>query len=461
MRGLLVGASGAACCGVLLATRLALAQPQESRAADVDDFELMASSETYAALFRRALLPGPSGSLVESTTAAPVYEYVSLRAERLDVGTLKDALSMEVAAWGRAWPTTRELERPFDGDVQTAFATLSYGPGYARLGRQHVVGGAARFSRFDGALVAARFGGGFEATGYGGFTVLPRWSERVGYHHLGSEADVLLRDPEALEDPERAGEWLAGARFGYRSSSFGGAVSFHEQREQGELARRSLGLDAQGRHSWAALNLNAVLDADSGRFSDARLWADLLPLESLSLSLELLHTEPALWLSRQSVLSVFSSSRFEEAGGSATWRLSDALRLEGASYLTVYDRGGPGSRSEGSVRFSPDRRTVLRARFARVLAAKNGYFSLRLSLSRRLLRATSGTLEAYNYFYDRAVQSYRTSSVYAATVSHSFSAPISLLVGGSLSRTPYASLDAQTLVRLSIAYDRSAEGGSQ
>jgi hypothetical protein len=48
--------------------------------------------------------------------------------------------------------------------------------------------------------------------------------------------------------------------------------------------------------------------------------------------------------------------------------------------------------------------------------------------------------------------------VYAATLSRQLSTPFSLLIGGSLARTPYAALDAQALVRLSYSIDRSQLG---
>ena len=341
MRAALVGVRAASLLGALLVVRPSHAQQP---AAETDDFELVARADTHAALFRRALLPGAAGSLVDTDTALPFHEYVSVRAQRLDLGPMKDGLELEVSAWGRLWPTRSDLERPLDGDVQTAFATLRYGPGFARVGRQHVVGGAARFARFDGFLVSTALGRGFDLQGYGGLTVLPRWDSRPGYHHLGAEADTLLRDPEAIDRPQRAGYWLSGARFGYQSSAFSGSASLHEQREGGDLARRNLGLDARARVAWASLGLSTLLDTDSLRLADARIWADLSISDRLPVSVEYLHTEPALWLSRQSVLSVFSTDRVDEAGGSATLHLSRAVRLEGAAFLSIYDQHRPGAR---------------------------------------------------------------------------------------------------------------------
>ncbi len=445
----------------LLAVRSAGAQSLESRAneAPPDRFELLARAETYAALFRRALLPGPEGALVETETAAPVYEYLQLRVRNLDVAGQEDSVDLEVSGWARVWPTETRFEQPLDGDVQTAVVTYHRGPGTLRVGRQQFVGGAARFARFDGLLLGAKLGAGLSGQAYGGLTVLPRWNERPGYFHLGSEADSLLRDPEAFEQPHRRGHWMAGGRLGYASPQLSGSASFHEQREQGELAHRNLGLDVRGvlgpRASAAA---SAILDADALRLADSRVWADLELSKPLSLSLEYLHTEPALWLSRQSVLSVFSTDRFDEAGGVATLRASPRLRLEGAAFVSLYADHRPGARSEGTAALTPDALTVVRLSYVRVLAPSNGYHSLRSSLSRRLPEQLAATLEAYAYFYDHAIRGYRSSSVYAGTLSYEPQSRWSALWGASLSRTPYAALDAQTLLRLSYAFDYAPGG---
>lgn len=457
MRTGLVALSFALVFGVQLHARPSLAQLR-AEPADSDDAEVEGHAETHISLFRRALLPGPAGSLIETETAAPVYEYVSMRAQNIDVSGLKDGLGFEVSAWTRAWPTTSRLEQPVDGDVQTAFATLTQGRYAARLGRQQVTGGAARFSRFDGILLTSRLPAGFDASAYAGLTVLPRWDARPGYHHLGAEADNLLRDPAAAPQPERSGHWLAGGRLGYSFGAVSASASFHEQRAAGDTARRNLGLDARARGSWASLNLSTILDTDSLRLADARVWADLAARKWCSLSLEYLHTEPALWLSRQSVLSVFSSDRVDETGASASVDLNRDLRLEGAGFVSIYDAHAPGARVETSARFAADRRTLVRLGYVRLQAPRNGYHSLRASFARRLLRQTTGTVEAYAYFYDDAIRSYHSSSVYAATLTHRFAAPWELLVGGSIARTPYAGVDLQGLARLTYSFDLGGGG---
>jgi len=440
--------------------RVAAPGTQGSAAADARDrYEFSAQSETYAELFRRALLPGPNGSLVSTDTAAPLYEYTSLRARDLDTPWQKDSLDLELAMWGRAWLDARNAERLFDGDIQVANARYRQGPFSLRLGRQQIAGGAARFARFDGAELSAALGSGVEANVYGGWTVLPRWNEQLRYQHLGAAPDSLLHQWSALEPGRRGEYWLGGGRLGYGSGSERAGLSFHEQHERGGLGRRNLGFD--GRTAIiadATLGTNAVLDVDRLRFADARVWLDTSPAEVLDLSFEYLHTEPALFLSSQSVLSVFGSAGYDELGSYASYRVSPALSFDGSGFAEVYQGERPGARAELAGRWfaGPARRTFVRVAYARLLAPDNGYHSLRSSLSQRFSARFRGTIEAYAYLYDKAIRQYRASTVYSGTLAFDPLPELSLLWGASLAHSPYANLDAQTELRVVYAFDRSA-----
>src|SRR5690606_6968150 len=157
----------------LLVGSPARAQPAAREAPD--HHTLLVHSETQIELFRRALLPGARGALVETATVAPAYESVLLRARDLDTPWSADARDLELAAWGRVWFGEAGPERSLDADVQTASVRLRHRDVALRLGRQHVAGGAARYARFDGAELAAELGSGFATRVYGGFGVLPRW----------------------------------------------------------------------------------------------------------------------------------------------------------------------------------------------------------------------------------------------------------------------------------------------
>ncbi|MCE7893656.1 MAG: hypothetical protein DYH12_28825, partial [Sorangiineae bacterium PRO1] len=112
--------------------------------------EILVRSETHFRLYQRALLPGPYGAVVSEEVAAPVVEYASLSAHDLDAFGQKNSLDLELDVWGSATFGEAGAGRRMDGDVQNANVRYRAGPGWVRLGRQHVAGGAARYSRFDG-----------------------------------------------------------------------------------------------------------------------------------------------------------------------------------------------------------------------------------------------------------------------------------------------------------------------
>jgi len=434
------------------------ARAQSVPATAADRFELSARAETYLALFQRALLPGANGALVVSQTRLPVSQYLSLRARDLDGPLQKDGLDLEFAGWASAIPVSAAPDPTLDGDVQTLFANVRRGPVALRLGRQQFVGGAARFARFDGALVSAALGAGISAQAYGGFTVLPRFHQRPGYYYLGSQSE-LLRNPELVDHTRRAGNWLGGARLDFESEHLGVSASFHEQRDDSELSHRNWGLEMRASAGPAlAAAASGIVDVDSARIADGRVWLDVVPIRALTTSVEYLHTEPALWLSRNSVLSVFSTDRVDEAGGRATLRVARWLSFDGSSYVTVFDGHGPGGRSDVAARLGWGALTWLRLSYGRVVAPSNAYHSVRSSLSHRLPAHWALTAEAYGYFYDRAISGYRVSTVYAGTLSYEPAPRWSLLWGASLTHSPYAALDAQTLLRATFAFDLPSRG---
>jgi hypothetical protein len=424
-----------------------------------DRFTLLARSETYLQLFRRALLPGPAGSVVTSEALAPLTEYLRVEARDADSPWQRDSVDVELSAWQQVWPTRSGYERPFDGDLQTANLGLSAGPVRLRLGRQLMAGGAARFARFDGLSLSAPLGAGLSVAAYGGWAVLPRWDARPGYHQLGIAERGALPG-EALTLPREA-HWLVGGRAVYTTERASAAVSFHEQHAVGGVQRRNLGLDASAQlFKTAAAGGSVLYELDQRHVAEARAHLDLAPLNEVRLTVEGVRTKPGLFLSRQSVLSVFGTSAYDELGGFLSWQVLNPLRLETSGWVERYDTGRPGARSEAVVRLDLGgaRPTLVRTGYGRVLVAGSGYHTLRLSLARALAPALTASVEAYSYFYDRALWGYRTSALYSGTLSYRPWEALELLWGGSLFSSPYARLDAQTLLRVSYELDASGRG---
>lgn len=416
---------------------------------------VQAHSETYLRLFQRALLPGPNGSLIETRTQAPLHEYLSVRAAGIAPPWGLGSVDAEVSAWG-TWVFGEEPARRLDGDITTAFVQQRLGPGSLRLGRQNLSSAAAQYVRFDGARARVDITPELGVDMYAGWTVLPRWDARLGYQHLGSAADSLVRDPDALDPLDRSGSSVAGGRVHLDTASgIRGGLSFHDQREAHELGRRNLGLDLQLSPfpDWSVA-ANSTLDTDSWQLADARVWVDVFPSPKWSVAAEYLRTQPALFLSRQSVLSVFGTSAFDEWGSAITYRPFRHVSLSGSAYaqLTEEDLG---MRSEAKLRATLDEgeRVRLQVGHTRLLGVANGYHALRTSVGYTLSAQLQSSAEVYFYLYDELIESSRYSLVQAANISFRPDAAWSLLWGVSLAQTPYAQADLQSLLRLTHDLD--------
>jgi hypothetical protein len=402
----------------------------------------------------------------------PAYEYLSLRAKNLDLPGAEDSLDVELAGFGQAAFVRTEGDPAGEGDVSVANVLYHHDGRYLRFGRQHAAGGAARYTRFDGLSAGADLVGGLAVGFYAGFSVLPRWNRRPGYYYLGAAADSLSRDPQGLPDPERAGNWLGGFRMSYEPHhTVRGALSFHQQYESDELAQRRVG--AEG--GWLVGNGfdvsgRAILDTAAARLADAQVVGDWFIAPVSTISFEYLHSVPALFLSHQSVLSVFSIDSYDEAGAIVAYHPSNSLRAEGSGFLQYYAADDIGLRSELRLYLIPDsaERITLQSIYGRLWGDSMGYHSARNSLRYRVSSEITATADSGIYIYDHAISGQRFSTLYAAnlewsndpglTSSHARSTVqhlIRVLWGASWLQSPTARADVQTLIRLIYSFEET------
>ncbi|MBW2458079.1 MAG: hypothetical protein JRI68_26480 [Deltaproteobacteria bacterium] len=438
-----------------LAQPLVVAPEPAGPTSEPDRFYWSVASDTYLRLFDRALLPGPNGAIVESQVAVPLSEYASLRVTDIDVPWQADSVDVELSVWGSGeLGELADETRRIDGDITVAYLRHRVGPAQITLGRQQIAGGAARFVRFDGVALAAQAPLGFGARAYGGYTVLPRWDMTPGYHLLGSVADGLVSSPDRLPDPSREDYWLAGWRVHYALTGIGQlGVSMHEQHEESALGRRDVAADLSiTPMDELAVAGQASLDVDSWGPSDIRAVADVYPLEALSIAAEYRYTVPALFLSRQSVLSVFSTDAFNEVGGAASYRIWEALRIGAQGYVNLFDDGTTGWRTTGNARLAvdPADRLILRLGYTRYTGPVNGYHQVRGAAAYQVIDPLRLTAESYGYFYDEAIRDTSAAWLGALNGEWSFSKHWATLLGGSVAVTPYAEVDAQLLARLRL-----------
>jgi hypothetical protein len=374
-----------------------------------------------------------------------------------------DSIDMRLSAWGVAETADVTQERRLTGDLMDASITSRFGPTYLTLGRQLTSGGPALVTRFDGISAGLFHDAGMGIEGYAGLSVRPRFRSRREYVLLGSATDSRLRQPDALPDTSATDGWLTGARLSYRGGeTFDMGAAFHERHERGQLDRRWASADARVIASKdVVLGALTTVDADGGRIVEAHGFADLVPLEALSTTLEVLHTSPALFLSRGSVLSVFSLDTVTEAGGEVAVRATPELTLGASGHHQWFSDDGTGYRLSGRARarFGGGDRVVTQLRYSRVGEEQLGYHAVRGSISLRVARPWTATTAVEEYFYDQAIRDVDTSTHGSATLEYGWDdQPWRIMLGGFVTRSPYAFLEAEGLARLSLELDHSSVG---
>jgi hypothetical protein len=450
---------------VLSVAPLALAadgEPTASELPETDVLRYRAEVDTVSRLFRRETYPGPEGALVAGGVAVPLYHYAMLRVDDIDAPWQRDAVDLELAGWGNLEVGEHQAgEGRVDGDLHVALVRHRFRYGYVTFGRQVRAGGAARFARFDGVSAGARTVHGMGLDTYGGFTVLPRWSARPGYQLLGSAADTLHRSPEVLEDPARDEHWLVGGRaYVERQGWVTAGVSVHEQREDGGLGRRNTGFDLRLTPLDAlALTTQAILDMDAVEFSDVRASLDTYPMRGVTFSGTYQHIVPALMLSRQSVLSVFSTAAFDEWGVEADTRIARWMSLAAEGFVERFEDGALGGRGGGTVtlRGGGGQPAAVRLGYRRVQESLNGYHALRASVSLQAAEPLLLSGDGYLYMYDEPIENLSSSVVGVLSAGYRFDRRVDVTLSSSLARSPYATIDAQGLARISLAL----EGGGR
>ena len=428
-----------------------------------EGYRVSISSKTYVRMFQRKFL---SGGLVspEEETLVPIYEYASLRIDDVDSPWQKRGVSMRLSAWGMLDTMDVGDGNRVSGDLTAANVRSEVGPAYVTLGRQVAAGAAARFTRFDGVTTGIRLQNGIAADAYTGFVVKPRFGSRPEYVLLGSGADSLLRNPTALPSVSESQYWTGGGRLSYSSFNKGSiGASIHDERDRGETGRRWAALDAS-LHPVSFLSLGGQTALDmrtfensKPRLADARAFADVEILRPLNATFDFMRTDPSAFLSGRSVLSVFSLDTFTEAGGELSWRAIRQLTLAASAHHQWFADDTAGNRFGGAVRGTFGHGLTAQARYQRVTEPVSGYHSVRGSIAYQLPIPVVVTAEVYQYLYDHAIRDVSSSTVGSSTIEYAKpGTPWRLMLGGFVARTPYASMDAQGVARLSYDFEMPA-----
>ncbi len=363
----------------------------------------------------------------KARTVVPVLQLVSIRAKDLDLPGL-DNVNLVFGGWGRvdpADPVDDELATG-DIDVATIEATALRGRLALRGGRQLIIGGAARNVQIDGLSTQYRVWRKLGATLYGG-------------HPVTREFEI------------DRGDAVAGSRVYWRQSIESEVgLSFIHLRDEGRISRQDLGLDARYRPiKPLTTTAYALWSTTEARLAEVDLGADWRARANLNFGANYRRTAPDLFLSRGSILSVFSEERRDEVGARSAYRPIPRLRLL-ADYAYTSLEGGSGFRAgaRASLFLGVRTRSRVSAEFRVFDTPDNRYYRSRLSGTHRPTPSLSLGLDADAYRLQEDINGENLSLNGLATATYTISAGWHATAVGVAGSTPFYARRLEVMAKL-------------
>jgi hypothetical protein len=284
---------------------------------------------------------GLAGEKPELVSVIPAYEIVTVSAR--DIQALgMDELQLNFSGWGSydlaktRWDAG--VAGNSTGDVTSGYvlARFAHRAVTLRAGREVVAAGAGNMLQIDGGDVVIRLPYGISLSGFGGAPVAQRFSSRAG---------------EVSWNPA-GGDLAYGGRLGW-SLPFAGAfgrgldlgVSAVDVSDSGHTVRQDAGFDLRlSPVTGLVVTAGGTYSLYESRFAEASLVAVYQATRKLFVSADFRFTSPDLFLSRQSILSVFTDTDRKEVGGGVRYKFSEALSAGADAHLLL--EPGVGSATE-------------------------------------------------------------------------------------------------------------------
>jgi hypothetical protein len=425
----------AACAGFA-----ALLAPGVSRADTVD-----ANATTLLLLQERQRAGGP-------VTIAPAYELVSISARNL-TNPWVDDLQAVFQGWGAVsigphlvwFDRTAPVDRVFaDFDLAYVQGELLKHRLQIRLGRQLVAGGVVGSLQMDGGNLLLRLPYGLGLTAFAGSPV----SQRLD----------TPRGTETTYNPQR-GTLATGGRAYWAFVPWGEVgASVVYLNDHGDPGREQVGADLRV-NPWRTITLlgNGNYDFYESRWAELGVLGRYEPLKKLSVTADYRHVSPDLFLSRNSILAIFTVEEHNEAGGGAQYGPWKRLTFS-ADYHYLFEDDGHGNRARASATWRCPSGTTAGAELGLQNFYSNpsgsylgnGYFWARAYGSKKIWRIPA-TLDLQETAFQQPVNGQNNSFVASATAGYPLGRGFTALVAGSGGVTPYFSRYFDFLAKVSYS----------
>lgn len=376
----------------------------------------------------------------ELVTVAPAFEILSITARGV-TNPVADDLSIVVSTWG-SWDLSQNLRwdngttQKLTGDVVTGYLSGKLLDRHLtlRVGREQVMTGVARMIHIDGGEAIAALPFGLRISGYVGVPVSERFAARtsvVSWNPVGGDLAYGGRVAWSLALPGVPGRGLdVGA-------------SANVVRDGSDPVREEVGADLrlQPFRTLVLTGLGAYSVYDE-RFSEVAGRVTYIATPHLYLEADARQVAPDLFLSRNSILSVFSDTTRTEYGVGATYELRKGLTVGGSYHLALEPRETEGTSStyqgaEADARVEWHRGHQLAgAELLYLDAFENGYTALRV-FGKQEFGRMFGAVDILGYLFRHDVNGESSTVTGAITAGMSIAKGLSAVISGSAGMTPF------------------------
>lgn len=381
----------------------------------------------------------------QSYRLVPVYELVSLTARDVKNPVAED-LQLVVSAWGELdmganlrWENRSLKGSRLGGDLDVAYVQgdVLERSLQIRLGRQLVAGGSARVVQLDGAQVVIRpplrapVDLGLSA--YVGSPVSARFSGWNG---------------ETTLNPAR-GNLAAGGRLFAILPRYGElGVSMALERDHGDPGRQDLGADLKVYPvRWLTFLASTLYVLGEKRLGEVDLSATARPLPKLQVTIDYLHTEPDLFLSRNSILSVFAADHRNAVGAIVTAGPFANVTVDADYHYLAEDQGRHGNRGRLRGTWRVLRATTAGGEVMLLNEPDNTYVGGRVFAS-HVQGRFSFTADLQDYKLREEVNGRANSFLATLSAGYRFSRDLSALVAATAGNTPLLASRLDVMTKL-------------
>lgn len=385
----------------------------------------------------------------ELDTVAPVFEILSISAHGVR-NPLVDDLAIVVTTWGsydiadRRWDNGTGSNAT--GDVVTGYlqGKLAGRRLTLRLGREHVMTGAARMIHLDGAEAIAALPFGLRLSAYAGSPVTQRFTTRRTIRSWNPVGGDLAYGGRVAWSHAMAGAPGRGVELG---------ASANVVTDGGDPVREEAAVDLRVQPT-SALSLTgfgaySLYDERASEIS-ARLGYRVT--RALLVEVDARHVAPDLLLARNSILSVFSAEERQSFGLGASYRLGKAVLVGGSYHLDVE----PGEREsdskymgqEAEARVEWERgHTLLGAEVQFLDALENGYVAGRL-FGRQDYGRIFAAADVFSHFFREEVNGEPFAVTGSLTGGVNLARGFSAVVSGRAGMTPFLEQTFDVMAKL-------------